>query len=275
MRLDAYLQRIGYSGEIAPTRAVLEALHLGHATHIPFENLDVLRGVPIRLDIESIQAKLVDARRGGYCFEQNQLLGTVLESVGFTVTRLAARVCHRDAVTLPRTHMLLLVTVAGVVGGAGGDSGDTTWLADVGFGAEGLLLPVPFAAGQESRQFAWTYRVAPGASSAALRDGHEWTLQSRHAEGWVDLYGFTLEPQLPIDYEVANHYTSTHPDSRFRKTLTVQLTSPQARTVLRNRELLIDTGGTATSRVVTSDEEIRRLLEETFGLPAPPDLRIP
>ena len=77
-------------------------------------------------------------------------------------------------------------------------------------------------------------------------------LQSQHGEDWVDLYGFTLEPQLPVDYEVANHYTSTHPESRFVKGLTVQLPTPAARTALRNRELTVDRDGVTTTRVVAT-----------------------
>lgn len=262
MRLDAYLQRIDYSGDMRPSADVLAALHLAHATHIPFENLDVLRGVPIRLDLDSLQGKLVDARRGGYCFEHNLLFSAVLEQLGFTVTRLAARVRHRRSDVAPRTHMLLLVHVNG-----------QTWLADVGFGAEGLLLPVPFGAEEESRQFAWTYRVKASPEGPAVRD--EWVLQSKHGQEWVDMYAFTLEPQQQIDYEVANHYTSTHPESRFVRGLTVQLPTPAARTALRNRELTIDAGGATTSRAMADDEEIRRVLQETFGLPVPADLRIP
>jgi len=146
--LDAYLRRGGYSGARDPTAAVLEALHRAHAAAIPFENLDILLGRPIRLDLESLQEKLVRSRRGGYCFEQNLLFASVLEALGFRVTRLAARVRYRTSLILPRTHMTLLVDVEG----AGR-------LADVGFGAEGLLAPVPFG-GAEARQGAWTYRIA-------------------------------------------------------------------------------------------------------------------
>jgi len=90
--LAAYLRRVEYEGPLEPTAEVLRALHLAHATHIPFENLDILLGEPIRLDLASLQAKLVGANRGGYCFEQNALFAAVLEEVGFAVTRLAARV---------------------------------------------------------------------------------------------------------------------------------------------------------------------------------------
>src|SRR2546422_1681671 len=111
--LDAYFTRIGYAGVRRPTMETLRALHLAHATHISFENLDVLLGRPILLDLESLQAKLVRGRRGGYCFEQNALFAAVLERLGFTVTRLAARVRMGVTRVLPRTHMALAVEVDG------------------------------------------------------------------------------------------------------------------------------------------------------------------
>src|SRR6266545_3908407 len=145
--LAAYCTRIGYDGALAPTRVVLEALHLAHATSIPFENLDVVLGRPIRLDLASLQAKVVAGGRGGYCFEHNTLFAAVLETVGFRVTRLAARVRLGASTIRPRTHMLLAV-----------ETGGETAIADVGFGADGLLLPVQLGAAP-TQQFAWTYRV--------------------------------------------------------------------------------------------------------------------
>jgi N-hydroxyarylamine O-acetyltransferase len=246
--LAAYLARTGYAGDIAPTRQALEALHLAHATQIPFENIDVLLGRPIALDLAGIQAKLVGQRRGGYCFEHNLLLAAVLREFGFGVTQLAARVRHRTTAVLPRTHMLLLVEAEG-----------GRWLADVGFGGEGLLLPVPFGAGDEVRQYAWRYRVVKEA------DG-QWVLQSLRDGSWSDLYAFSLEPQQTVDYELANHYTATHPKSRFVQTLTVQLPHPENRMILRNRELAEDRGDIVTTHMLESDDEMRRILIETFGL---------
>lgn len=251
--LEAYLQRIGYTGDVRPSRAVLDALHLAHATHIPFENLDILLGRPVSLDLRDIQAKLVRGRRGGYCFEHNLLFGAVLREAGFPVTPLAARVRYRASQVLPRTHMLLLVEVDGA-----------PCIADVGFGAEGLLLPVPFGGGQEARQFAWTYRVVDEAGV--------FVLQSRRDGTWLDLYAFTLEPQHPIDFEMANHFTSTHPGSRFVQTLVVQKLAPDARTNLRNRELVVDRGDTVTSRML-ADSEIVDALAEIFDLCLPPETR--
>jgi N-hydroxyarylamine O-acetyltransferase len=252
--LEAYLGRIGYSGRLQPDPAVLEAIHLAHATHIPFENLDILLQRPIRLDLASLQAKLVSGRRGGYCFEQNLLFSAVLQRLGFSVRQLAARVIYRSGRKLPRTHMLLLVDVEGA-----------TWLADVGFGVEGLLLPLPFSGGREARQFAWTYRVAEA-------DG-EWILQTLRDGAWKNLYSFSLEPYLAVDFEPANLYTATHPDSRFVRTLAVQLPTPEVRYTLRNRELVLDRGATVTSRMLADDDELLAVLAETFGLRFPAGTR--
>ncbi len=250
--LQAYLRRIDYQGAVEPTRRVLEALHLAHATHIPFENLDILLGRPIALDLASLQSKLVARRRGGYCFEHNLLFAAILREFGFEPVMLAARVRHRTTAILPRTHMLLLVEAEG-----------SRWLADVGFGGEGLLLPVPFGSGEEARHYAWTYRVIEDAGAGT------WILQSRRNDAWLDLYAFTLEPQQAVDYEIANHYMSTHPDSRFVQTLTVQLPGTQRRMILRNSDLIEDRGDTVLERKIESDEELVSALQEYFGLDMP------
>jgi N-hydroxyarylamine O-acetyltransferase len=138
------------------------------------------------------------------------------------------------------------------------DLEDATWLADVGFGVEGLLLPVPFGSGQVARQFVWTYRVTEA-------DG-EWILQSLRNGSWTDLYSFSLEPQLAVDFEPANLYTATHPDSRFVRTLTVQLPTPEVRYMLRNRELVLDRGGTVSRRMLADNDELLAVLADTFGL---------
>lgn len=250
--LAAYLRRIGYQGAVEPTQSALEALHLAHATHIPFENLDILLGRPIALDLSSLQAKLVAQRRGGYCFEHNLLFAAVLREFGFEPVMLAARVRHRTRELLPRTHMLLLVEAEG-----------GRWLADVGFGGEGLLLPVPFGNGEEARHYAWSYRLIEDADTGS------WVLQSLRNAAWLDLYAFTLEPQQAVDYEIANHYMSTHPASRFVQTLTVQLPGTQRRMILRNRELIEDRGEAVFEREIESGEEFVSALQEYFRLDMP------
>ena len=247
--LPKYFQRIAYSAAPSADLATLHAIHLAHATHIPFENIDVLLGRPIRLDLPSLADKLIDQRRGGYCFEQNALLAAVLEELGFKVTRLLARVRIGGERLLPRTHMVLEVAAEG-----------QSWLADVGFGAWGLLDPLPLTPG-DSRQHAWTYRLA--------NQGAEWTLSAPIAGQWHPLYTFTREPQLPVDYEPANWYTSTHPDSRFVQTLTAQMPTPDTRYPLRNRELTVVTADGLTTYPLNSDADLLRALAEKFRLQVP------
>jgi N-hydroxyarylamine O-acetyltransferase len=250
---DAYLARVGYAGPLTPTEASLADLHLAHAAAIPFENIDVLLGRPPRLDLDGLQAKLV---RGGYCFEQNLLFAAVLERAGFAVTRLAARVLYRATRRLPRTHMLLRVDLPG-----------GPRLADVGFGVEGLLRPVPLADGRADEQFAWAYRP--------LRRDGGWVLQARSADGWADLYWFTEEPHDPVDYEPANHFVATHPSSPFTRTLTAQRPTAEARFVLRNRDLITDRGGGRVESRAVAYVELLDVLAGVFGLRLPPGTALP
>jgi N-hydroxyarylamine O-acetyltransferase len=252
--LDAYLARIGHAGPLAPTAEVLAALHRAHALRVPYENLDIQLGRPIRLDLEGLQTKLVHGRRGGYCFEHNTLFAAALERVGFRVTLLAARVRRGTTEVRPRTHMLLRVEADGAA-----------WLADVGFGGEGLVRPVVMEPGRVDHQQGREYRVA--------EEGGLLVLQSRAGDAWQDLYAFTPEPQLPVDFEMANHYTSTHPASSFVQGLTVQLHTPEGCRVLRNRTYSEERGADVSSRTIEDDEELLRVLAEAFGLEFPPCTR--
>lgn len=254
--LEAYLRRIGYDGPREPNREALAALHLAHATHIPFENLDSHLGRPVHIDLVSIQAKLVNSRRGGYCFEQNTLLAAVLESLGFRVTALAARVRLGASRVLAKTHMLLTVDLDG-----------GPWLADVGFGTGGLLMPIPITPERVSQQHGRSYRLMPE------RDA--WVLQSLRRGAWQDMYAFTLEPHYPIDFEMANHYVSTHPASRFVQTLVVQRQTIDTCYWLRNREHSVVRGDGLQLRTLKCDDELLQVLDETFGIELPPGSRFP
>jgi N-hydroxyarylamine O-acetyltransferase len=252
--LDAYLARIGYEGEPAPTPDTLARLHRAHALTIPFENLDILLGRPILLDLPSLQAKLVEGRRGGYCFEQNALFAAVLETIGFEVTRLAARVKMGDSAPRPRTHMVLAVAV-----------GNERWLADVGFGGDGLLDPIPFGLDDPVHQGAWSYRLDS--------EGDLFVVRSLHGDAWLDLYAFDLQPQLPVDYEVANHFTSTSPGSSFVKHVTVQRPGLEERLVLWERSFVVQRVGNEDQTDVRDSEHLLQILRDRFGLMFPDGTR--
>jgi len=251
--LGAYLRRIGFAGETRPDLATLQALHLAHATTIPFENLDIQMGLPIRLDLASLQDKLVRRRRGGYCFEQNSLFLAALQAAGFEAIPCEARVRLGATEPLPRTHMLLLVRLEGL-----------HWLVDVGFGGEGLLHPI-LLDGRPQAQFLNTYRVVDEAEGLKV-------LQSIHGGAWEDLYAFRAEARFPVDFELANHYTSTHPGSRFVKTLTAQLAGTSVRRILRNLAYAEIRGEDVEGRELAPDEVIPTL-RNVFGLDVPEGAR--
>lgn len=249
--LEAYLARIGHPGPLAPDLATLRALHAAHVASIPFENLDVQMGLPIRLDLASLQGKLVRRRRGGYCFEQNTLFQAVLKRVGFDLMSCEARVRRGATTLLARTHMLLLARLEG-----------RPWLCDVGFGADGPLEPVPLD-GAIHRQPQGTFRVVAEAEGERLN-----VLQSLQDDAWTDLYAFRAEARFPVDYEMANHFTSTHPESRFVKTLTAQRQDAQGRRILRNRAYAEIRGEAVEGREL-APEEVIPVLREVFGLDVP------
>ena len=250
--LPAYFRRIGFDGVAGRDLATLEALHLAHATQIPFENIDPLLGRVVCMDVASVQAKLIGARRGGYCFEQNTLYAAVLEQLGFSVTRLAARVHVGTDRLLPRTHQLLRVEADG-----------RSWICDVGFGSWGLLAPIELKADHEVRQGVWQLRLT--------RRGDAFTLQCPQCPVGPDLYSFTLEPQLPVDFEPANHYCSTHPQSRFVRTLTVQRAGLSERALLRNREFILSHATGNETRTLANEAELREVLASRFGIELPPE----
>ena len=256
MDLKTYADRVGYTGEFAPTLDTLRRLHYAHATHIPFENLDVLLGRPIRLDFESLWNKMVESRRGGYCFEQNSLFSTILEQVGFRVRRLSARVRMGATGIRSRTHMLFLAEVD-----------REQWICDVGFGGDGLLHPIPFRPGETAAQFSWRYRI--------VQEGSVYVLQSWRPEGWLDLYAFGLDPAYPIDYELANYFTSTSPTSIFRKMLRVQLPGPDVSRLLINHTLSERTDTGVTEVKVPDGDGLLEVLESRFGLALPKGTVIP
>jgi N-hydroxyarylamine O-acetyltransferase len=249
--LDAYLRRIGYDGPREPSEATLTALHRAHLAAIPFENLNLMLGRGVRVDLESIQAKLVGERRGGYCYEQGQLFGAALERLGFQVDRLLARVGPDGEQTRPRTHLTLRVRA---------DAG--TWLADVGFGNSPpgpLSLRGPRSAGPQELD-GWVYEVVPGD-----REG-TWKVRELQAGQWVTLYRYEDQPAYPADVIMSNHYTATHPESWFTWQPIIARHDPGALHAVVGRGYTITRPGHVKTRRTLTDEEFAAVLSEVFGL---------
>jgi N-hydroxyarylamine O-acetyltransferase len=247
--LDAYLERLGLSG-----RPNVDEIHRAHSTSIPFENLDPLRGLAVSLETDDLQRKLVQERRGGYCFEQNLLLKAALETIGgLRVDMHLARVRYLAGGAIrPRSHIVLGVR-----------SRDGHWLADVGYGLGTLFEPLPFEPGQERVQSGWRYRLV-------AEDGGELVLQRMEDGDWVDLYGFVPVPVPLIDVETSNWWVCTHPRSPFVSGLIVASQSNDGTWMSVNdrsgRLELVERTPAGSAAKALNLQQLPELLAERFGL---------
>ena len=256
--LDLYFARVEYTGSREPTLAVLHALTAAHAHAIPFENLSVLLGERIELEPSALLQKLVVQRRGGYCFEQNGLFLAVLSGIGFRVTPLSARVRLQRArdFTPPRTHVFVRVELGG-----------EAWLTDVGVGALSLTAALRLELDTE--------QATPHEPRRITREGQRYFHQARLGEEWTDVCEFTLEEMPPIDREVANWFTSTHPQSHFKNRLVVSRAAENGRRInLLNDELAFrERDGGAQRELIAGPDALLLALRDHFGLAFAPHTR--
>ena len=268
--LDAYFARIGYTGPRTPTLATLRAIQSAHVQTIPFENLDGLLGRGISLDPATVEQKLVQSRRGGYCFEQSSLLLHVLQVLGYDATPISARVRVQRPreFTPPRTHVFVRVEVDG-----------ESWLFDVGVGALSPTAPLRLdteieqATPHEPRRLIRQGEWAPGERRSPLaRIFH----QVKLAGEWQDVCEFTLEPMPAIDREVANWFTSEHPQSHFKSRLMVARATGDGRITVLNREFTRrGPDGVGDTRMLRDEDELLAVLAREFGLQFAAGTRFP
>lgn len=228
-------------------------------SRIPFENLDVLLGRPLRLDLDHLESKLVRGGRGGYCFEHATLFAAVLEKVGFRPVFHSARVVLiNPRTTVARTHMLLTVAV-----------GDEAFVVDPGFGLLAPNLPIPLVDRAEAHTERETHWM--------VRDGNYWLLRARRGDDTVDAWASTLEAENPMDCEVANHFSATHPASAFVNRLMLRALTGDGYVSVMNRDVTMWRGGRRQSTRLGDRSALRALLAEHFGfdLPEVEHIRVP
>jgi N-hydroxyarylamine O-acetyltransferase len=256
--LTAYLRRLDYTGETAPTLGTLRALQLQHVMTIAFETLSPMLHDPVPLDLLALQRKVLHDRRGGYCFELNLLFLQLLRALGFDAQGLTGRVVMggpEDAQT-PRTHMLVLVTIDG-----------TRYITDVGFG--GMTPTGPLLLDSEDAQ------ATPHEFYKVTQFDGRYTLRAQVNGEWRALYVFDLTPPADIDYEVGNWYVATHPDSPFIGQLVAARVGSGVRRTLHNGDYAIHHLDAASERRHLNDPDaVIELLRTAFGLSVPEDPRL-
>lgn len=248
MDVQAYLDRIGYRGPVAPTVETLRALQVAHLQTVPFENLSIHARQPIVLDNQSLFDKVVARRRGGFCYELNGLFAALLRALGFPVTMLSAAVTRPNGTFGPEfDHMALLVSL------------EERWLADVGFG-DSFRHPLRMDERGEQPEGARSFRID--------EDGDHLLLLRRDGAGepWQPQYRFTLKPYEFPDYAGMCHFHQTSPESHFTRQTLCSLATPDGRITLSGMKLITTRGGERHERVVGSEEERVALLRELFGV---------
>jgi arylamine N-acetyltransferase len=251
--LNGYFDRIDFRGAAEPNLDVLQAMVTAHTQTIPFENLDPLTGIPVDdLSPEALTDKLVHRRRGGYCYEQNGLMGYALSEVGFRVRRLAGRVIWMlppDAPFPAQTHTVLAVTFPGSQG---------PYLVDVGFGGQTPTSPLRIETGSVQQTTREPYRLED------RRDGL--VLQALIRDQWVPLYEFTTRTRPDIDLKVASWFVSTHPSSHFVTGLMAARVTDDARLNLAGRDLTIHRAGGSEKIRLADAAAVVDTLAQRFGV---------
>lgn len=251
--LNAYFERIGFAGSIAPTLATLELIVALHPATIPFENLNPLLGLPVLLDQATLEKKLLSDRRGGYCFEHNMLLKRVLGELDFKVKALAGKGLWSDSTAIKELpdHMLLAVEIGGA-----------TYICDVGYGGVTPTAPLRLRADVEQTTPHDTYRFSGGEP--------EWRLEVKQGDDWRPMCSFTTDDVAEAEFDAFNLALSNGPDAPFAHELRVSLAPKGQRLKLHNTRLTIaPIDGPPEQQVLTSVAELRLTLAETFGITLP------
>jgi len=245
MDIAAYLQRIGYGRSVTVTAETLGALQKSHLLTVPFENLDIHLGKPINLDSVALFTKIVEQRRGGFCYELNGLLAEVLSLLGFEVSLLSAQVARKQGGFGENfDHLVLLVHL------------EEDWLVDVGFG-ESFAEPLNLS--QERAHSG--YRLS--------RDGHYWLVQALKKDYWQTQFRFTPEPHQFPEFQRMCVYHQTSPDSKFTQRRLCSRATLEGRITLVDRRLILTRWGDRQERRLKTEQEYRRALADYFWIKIP------
>jgi N-hydroxyarylamine O-acetyltransferase len=245
--LQAYLNRVGFHGEVVANLATVAAIMRHQLFTVPFENLDVQAGKVVSLVPEDIVEKILYRNRGGYCYEVNAIFAMALEALGIPYQFIAARPMFYP-VRRPKTHMAIILKVEG-----------REWLCDLGFGSYGIRAPM--------RIDALDVEITQDFDSFMLSktNEREYLLKARVDDLWVDQYAFDLSPQELIDFIPANYLNSTHPDAIFVQKILIVLHNMTGRKILLGDTLkTVDSG--KTKKLTIAPTELATTVLENFGL---------
>lgn len=249
MDKSKYLKRIGISGISKPDIEFLNKLHRAHLYNIPFENLDIHNGRKIVLDEKSIYKKLIDDKRGGYCYELNGLFGLLFRELGYKVSLISAKVNDgKGGWGEEFDHLLILV-----------ETDNSQWIADVGFG-DSFIEPLKFETDKPVKQTNWIYRIT------AYDDGIFLLSKSADDNVFTDEFIFTTIDRRWDEFSGMNIFHQTSPESHFTRKKVCTMPDDTGRTTLSGDKLIITRSGKKEITLINSDAEFNEALYKYFNM---------
>lgn len=248
-KCTAYFERLGLAmpDPLIPDSALLQQIQYAHCTRIPYENLDIIRDIPLSLDYDKLFDKIVTRGRGGYCFELNGLLGWLLRELGYQVTDYMARYLRGETSIPMRRHRVLKVVAT-----------DGIWLCDAGIGEIAPRLPIRLEENTVQEQYGESYRLTREPFLG-------WVLEDLHHGRWRNFYAFTEEPQLNVDFVAPSFYCEKHPDSPFTAQEMFSLKTADGRITLDGRVFKQFTQDSVTATELQTEAQIQEAYLK-FGL---------
>jgi len=251
MNVEKYLERIGISPSDVgqPDLALLGRLELAHILSVPYENLDIIRNIPLSLEENALFDKIVTRRRGGLCFELNTLFDKLLTSLGFKTESYFPRFWRGETgVPIPR-HRVIAVRLSG-----------ERYLVDVGIGSAAPRFPLLLRDGLVQEGYGESYLLKRDERFGRM------LYESKNGE-WQKYFSFTEECFLDADFVPTLFWCERHTESKFNKALMVSLKTPDGRITLDGSTFKVFVG-TELSHIEEglSHGRICEYLRERFGM---------
>jgi N-hydroxyarylamine O-acetyltransferase len=247
-----YLKRIGIDQtDVSADLETLKTLQKQHLLHVPFENLDIHWKRSILLDIDKFYAKIIEQKRGGFCYELNGLFAELLNKIGFQTKIISARVSHADGTFgAEYDHLAILATIS-----------DTEYLVDVGFG-DFTAEPLKFVLNVEQIDDNGMFLIRKQTDEyfeVAKKDGTDWKSAYIFKDSVRDLSEFA---------EMCNFH-QTSPESHFTKGKLCSIMTATGRKTLTDKKFIETTNGEKNETEINLDDEFYQILEREFGIEKP------
>lgn len=252
-QVQAYIKRLELNNsyfEHKPDKDLLDALQYAHVTKVPYENLDILDNIPLKLDEASLYKKIVEDHRGGYCFEVNALLEHLLKALGYKTTNCFARYLRGEDKIPMRRHRVIM---------ADSDELECRYFVDAGIGERAPRSPLKLLEGVEQEQYGEVYRFEKDEMLG-------WVLWDRYKGEWNRFMSFTEDAQVEDDYVTTSFYCEKHPDSPFNKGNMLSIKTSNGRKTISDNEFRIFEGDGIKAQLICDRAQLNEILAEHFGI---------